>query len=145
MRHHDLVVIGAGSGNADVDDSFADLDVAIAEERWFGGTCLNAGCIPSKMLAHAAHMTRTVREAGAYDVDAWAPEDTTGFRKVLAEPGTGRILGAHLMGAQAPTPIQPMVLAATLGIAAVTLARSPYRIHPVFTEVVENALLDLGL
>ncbi|MFJ4315407.1 hypothetical protein ACIP46_08975 [Streptomyces lavendulae] len=140
MRHHDLVVIGAGSGNADVDDSFADLDVAIAEERWFGGTCLNAGCIPSKMPAHAAHITRTVREAGAHDV-----EDTTGFRKVLAEPGTGRILGAHLMGAQAPTPIQPMVLAATLGIDAVTLARSPYRIHPVLTEVVENALLDLGL
>ncbi|ATZ28148.1 hypothetical protein ACFZBM_11705 [Streptomyces lavendulae] len=145
MRHHDLVVIGAGSGNADVDDSFADLDVAIVEERWFGGTCLNAGCIPSKMLAHTAHIARTVREAGAYDVDAWALEDTTGFRKVLAEPGTGRILGAHLMGAQAPTLIQPLVLAATLGIDAVTLARSPYRIHPALTEVVENTLLDLGL
>ncbi|WP_277914786.1 hypothetical protein [Streptomyces sp. Root431] len=41
MRHHDPVVIGAGSGNAVVDDSFANLDVAIVEERWFGGTCLN--------------------------------------------------------------------------------------------------------
>ncbi|MEU8778137.1 mycothione reductase [Streptomyces sp. NPDC048606] len=70
MRHHDLVVIGAGSGNAVVDDSFADLDVAIVEERWFGGTCLNAGCVPSKMLAHTAHVARTVREAGTFDVDA---------------------------------------------------------------------------
>ncbi|WP_033226740.1 mycothione reductase [Streptomyces virginiae] len=70
MRHHDLVVIGAGSGNAVIDDSFADLDVAIVEERWFGGTCLNAGCIPSKMLAYTAHVARTVREAGTYDVDA---------------------------------------------------------------------------
>lgn len=70
MRHHDLVVIGAGSGNAVIDDSFAGLDVAIVEERWFGGTCLNAGCIPSKMLAYTAHVARTVREAGHYDVDA---------------------------------------------------------------------------
>ncbi|MFK0202152.1 NAD(P)/FAD-dependent oxidoreductase [Streptomyces lavendulae] len=75
----------------------------------------------------------------------WAMEDTAGFCKVLAEPGTGRILGAHLMGAQAPTLIQPLLLAATLGIDAATLARSPYWIHPALTEVVENALLDLGL
>ncbi|MFJ7266432.1 mycothione reductase [Streptomyces sp. NPDC099050] len=70
MRQHDLVVIGAGSGNTVIDDSFADLDVAIVEERWFGGTCLNAGCIPSKMLAYTAHVARTVSESGTYDVDA---------------------------------------------------------------------------
>ncbi|GGZ72728.1 mycothione reductase [Streptomyces subrutilus] len=70
MRHHDLIVIGAGSGNAVVDGSFAGLDVAVVEEKWFGGTCLNAGCIPSKMLAFAAHVASTVREAGTYDVDA---------------------------------------------------------------------------
>ncbi|MFK0045946.1 hypothetical protein ACIQU4_17835 [Streptomyces sp. NPDC090741] len=75
----------------------------------------------------------------------WAMEDTTGFCKVLAEPGTGRLLGAHLMGAQAPTLIQPLVLAMTLGIDATTLAGSPYRIHPALTEIVENALLGLGL
>ncbi|MFD9520729.1 hypothetical protein [Streptomyces sp. NPDC059979] len=49
------------------------------------------------------------------------------------------------MGPQAPALIQPLVLAATLGIDAVTLAKSPYWIHPALTEVVENALLDLGL
>ncbi|MGP3690138.1 mycothione reductase [Streptomyces sp. IBSNAI002] len=70
MREHDLVVIGAGSGNAVIDESFAGLDVAIVEERWFGGTCLNAGCIPSKMLVHTAHVARTVDEAGTYGVDA---------------------------------------------------------------------------
>ncbi|MFE2327453.1 hypothetical protein ACFXD5_26605 [Streptomyces sp. NPDC059385] len=83
MRHHDLVVIGAGSGNAVVDDSFADLDVAIVEERWFGGTCLNAGCIPSKMLAYTAHVARTVREAGSYDVDA----ELRTVRRREARPG----------------------------------------------------------
>ncbi|MEU2244572.1 hypothetical protein ABZ572_34840 [Streptomyces sp. NPDC018338] len=84
--------------------------------------------------------------AGYGDVAyGWAMEDTTGFCKVLAEPGTGRLLGAHLMGAEASTLIQPLVLAATLGIDATTLAESPYWIHPALTEVVENALLDLGL
>ena len=52
MTHHDLIVIGTGSGNNVIDDSFADLDVAIVEqEQRFGGTCLNVGCIPTKMLA----------------------------------------------------------------------------------------------
>ncbi|MFJ3727569.1 mycothione reductase [Streptomyces sp. NPDC090045] len=96
MRHHDLVVIGAGSGNAVVDDSFADLDVAIVEERWFGGTCLNAGCIPSKMLAYTAHVARTVREAGAYDVDAelravrWREARDRVFGRLDAERDSGR-------------------------------------------------------
>lgn len=69
MRH-DLVIIGAGSGNTVVDDAFAELDVAIVEEGLFGGTCLNRGCIPSKMLAYTAEVAGTVREAGRYDVDA---------------------------------------------------------------------------
>ncbi|MFF7590518.1 mycothione reductase [Kitasatospora purpeofusca] len=70
MRHHDLVVLGAGSGNAVIDDRFAALDVAVVEEGPFGGTCLNRGCIPSKMLAHTADVMDTVREAGRFDVDA---------------------------------------------------------------------------
>ncbi|MGW2584259.1 mycothione reductase [Streptomyces virginiae] len=96
MRHHDLVVIGAGSGNAVIDDSFADLDVAIVEERWFGGTCLNAGCIPSTMLAYTAHVARSVREAGTYDVDAdlravhWREARDRIFARLDAERDEGR-------------------------------------------------------
>lgn len=87
-----------------------------------------------------------VGEARYADVAyGWAMEDTTGFCKVLAERGTGRLLGAHIMGPQAATLIQPLVLAMTLGIDASTLARSPYWIHPALTEVVEKALLDLDL
>jgi mycothione reductase len=73
----------------------------------------------------------------------WAMEDRTGFCKVLAERGSGRLLGAHLMGPQAATLIQPLVLALTLGIDARTLAKRPYWIHPALTEVVSNALLAL--
>ncbi len=74
----------------------------------------------------------------------WALEDTTGFCKVLAERGTGRLLGAHIMGPQAATLIQPLVVALSCGIDARTLANTPFWIHPALTEVVENALLGLG-
>ena len=50
MTHYDLVVLGAGSGNMIVDDRFDDRSVAIVEQDRYGGTCLNRGCIPSKML-----------------------------------------------------------------------------------------------
>ncbi|MFD5142076.1 mycothione reductase [Streptomyces sp. NPDC058401] len=96
MRQHDLVVVGAGSGNAVIGDAFAGLDVAIVEEKWFGGTCLNAGCIPSKMFAYAAHVARTVGEADTYDVGAellgvrWRAMRDRVFRRLDAEREEGR-------------------------------------------------------
>ncbi|MDG4663272.1 mycothione reductase [Mycobacterium sp. 236(2023)] len=70
MRRHDLVVIGAGSGNMVVDDRFADLDVAIIDDRKFGGTCVNYGCIPSKMLSYTAQVADTASTADDFDIDA---------------------------------------------------------------------------
>ncbi|WP_202873220.1 hypothetical protein [Kribbella capetownensis] len=55
----------------------------------------------------------------------------------------GKLLGAHLRGPQAATPIQPLVIAMTLGIDAQTLAKRGYWIDPALTEVVSNALLIL--
>ncbi|QNE22734.1 mycothione reductase [Kribbella qitaiheensis] len=73
----------------------------------------------------------------------WALEDTDGFCKILADRDTGLLLGAHLMGSQALTLIQPLVLAMTLGIDAKTLAQQPYWIHPALSEVISNALRAL--
>lgn len=70
MAHHDLVVIGSGSGNTFIDERFADWDVAIVEHGVFGGTCLNVGCIPTKMYVYAADVAETVRQASRYGVDA---------------------------------------------------------------------------
>ncbi|SDD00642.1 mycothione reductase [Nocardioides lianchengensis] len=53
-EHFDLVVIGAGSGEAVVDDALSHWRVAVVERADFGGTCLNRGCIPSKMFVHPA-------------------------------------------------------------------------------------------
>lgn len=70
MRRHDLVIIGSGSGNMVVDDSFSDLDVAIIEERRFGGTCVNYGCIPSKLLSYTAELADNIAGAADFDIDA---------------------------------------------------------------------------
>jgi mycothione reductase len=75
----------------------------------------------------------------------WAMEDTTGFCKVIAERGSGRLLGAHLMGPQASSLIQPLVQAMSLGQTAREIASGQYWIHPALPEVLENALLGLEL
>ena len=74
----------------------------------------------------------------------WAMEDTTGICKLVADPGTGRLLGAHLMGYQASNLIQPLIQALSLGQTVTDVARGQYWIHPALMEVVENALLKLG-
>jgi mycothione reductase len=73
----------------------------------------------------------------------WAMEDTTGFAKVLADPATGRILGAHFLGPQASNLVQPLVGAMSFGQSAQEFARRQYWIHPALMEVVENLLLGL--
>lgn len=73
----------------------------------------------------------------------WAMEDTTGFVKLIAERGSGRLLGAHIMGHQASSIIQPLIQAMSFGLTAPEMARGQYWIHPALPEVVENALLGL--
>jgi mycothione reductase len=70
VRHHDLVVIGSGSGNSIVDRRFADLDVAIVEHGVFGGTCINVGCIPTKMYVYPADIAQHIRHASRLGIDA---------------------------------------------------------------------------
>jgi mycothione reductase len=70
VRHHDLLVIGTGSGNSIVDDRFDDLDVALVEHGVFGGTCLNVGCIPTKMYVYPADVAEHIRTAARYGIDA---------------------------------------------------------------------------
>jgi mycothione reductase len=73
----------------------------------------------------------------------WALEDTTGFVKVLADPGSRLLLGAHILGPQASTLIQPLLQAMCLGNTADQVASGVLYIHPALSEVVEQALLDL--
>jgi mycothione reductase len=73
----------------------------------------------------------------------WALEDTTGFVKLIADPATGRLLAAHIVGPQAPALIQPLVQAIYLDNTVDQLAHDVLYIHPAATEVVAQALLEL--
>ncbi|MFH1784977.1 MAG: dihydrolipoyl dehydrogenase [Candidatus Micrarchaeota archaeon] len=66
----DLIVIGAGSG-LDISSAAAakGMKVAIVEKGPMGGTCLNRGCIPSKILIHSADILKTIRESGKFGIE----------------------------------------------------------------------------
>jgi mycothione reductase len=70
MIDYDLVVVGAGSGNMLPKKALDGRRIAIIERGPFGGTCLNRGCIPSKMLVYAADVAESVRTAGRYGIRA---------------------------------------------------------------------------
>ena len=83
---YDLVIVGAGSGNMLSAKEFAGWRIAVVESDRFGGTCLNRGCIPSKMLVHTADVAQEVRHAGRFGVRAkWAGADWPAIR--------GRVFG----------------------------------------------------
>ena len=64
-------------------------------------------------------------------------------RQAHRRPTTGKILGAHVMGHQASSIIQPIIQAMSFGQTAQEVARGQYWIHPALPEVIENALLGL--
>jgi len=64
MNHFDLLIIGTGSGNSILGPEFDDQKVAIVERGAFGGTCLNVGCIPSKMFVYASEMAHHAQHVG---------------------------------------------------------------------------------
>lgn len=66
MIHHDLVIIGSGSGNSLPGPDFADLDIGLIDRGVFGGTCLNLGCIPTKMFVHTAELAEVPATAGHF-------------------------------------------------------------------------------
>jgi mycothione reductase len=71
----------------------------------------------------------------------WAMEDNEGFVKLIADPESRLLLGAHIMGAHASLLIQPLVQGMKYGQTIDEMARTIY-IHPALTEVVEQALLE---
>ena len=56
--HYDVVVLGAGPGGyvAAIRAAQLGLSVAVVEEKYWGGVCLNVGCIPSKALLRNAEL-----------------------------------------------------------------------------------------
>ncbi|MFA5983360.1 MAG: glutathione-disulfide reductase [Methylococcaceae bacterium] len=64
----DLFVIGAGSGGVRAARVAAGLGlrIAIAENRYFGGTCVNVGCVPKKLFVYAAHFSEDFKASSGF-------------------------------------------------------------------------------
>jgi pyruvate/2-oxoglutarate dehydrogenase complex dihydrolipoamide dehydrogenase (E3) component len=70
--HYDVLVIGAGPAGTSAALRAAELGAAVVvvESDRTGGTCVNTGCVPTRALAKAARLTREVRTAQTYGIDA---------------------------------------------------------------------------
>jgi mycothione reductase len=73
----------------------------------------------------------------------WAIQDQGGVCKLYADPKSGTLLGAHILGYQASLLITPLIQAVAHRQRVIDLARGQYWIHPALGEVIENALLKL--
>ena len=72
----DLFVIGAGSGGVRAARMAAGLGakVAIAEERYLGGTCVNVGCVPKKLFVYGSHFAESFEQAQGF---GWSVGETS--------------------------------------------------------------------
>ncbi len=68
----DLFVIGGGSGGVRAARVSSELGVRVAlcEERYLGGTCVNVGCVPKKLFVYGSHFAEDFRDARAFGWDA---------------------------------------------------------------------------
>src|SRR2546421_1915587 len=80
----DLFTIGAGSGGVRASRIAAayGAKVAVAEERYLGGTCVNVGCIPKKLLVYAAEFSEGFADAAGF---GWSTgKSSFDWRKLVA-------------------------------------------------------------
>ncbi|ACU71397.1 dihydrolipoamide dehydrogenase [Catenulispora acidiphila DSM 44928] len=100
--HFDVVVLGAGPGGytAAVRATQLGKTVAVVEERYWGGVCLNVGCIPSKALLRNAELAHTVQhEAKIYGISSNGPItfDYGAAYERSRQVADGRVKGVHYL------------------------------------------------
>ncbi len=69
--HYDLIAIGGGSGGLSIAERAAKYGAkcAVIEKGKMGGTCVNRGCVPKKVMWYAASVAQTIKEANGYGFD----------------------------------------------------------------------------
>ncbi|WP_419996338.1 dihydrolipoyl dehydrogenase [Streptomyces boninensis] len=101
-EHFDVVVLGAGPGGytAAVRASQLGLRTAVVEEKYWGGVCLNVGCIPSKALlrnAELAHIFRDEQKTFGIQVDGQVSFDYGKAFERSRKVADGRVAGIHYL------------------------------------------------
>jgi glutathione-disulfide reductase len=83
-QHYDLISIGGGSGGLAVAEKAAMLGAktAIIDPQRLGGTCVNNGCVPKKVMWYAAELAHAVDEARGFGIPA--RRDRTDWQTLLA-------------------------------------------------------------
>ena len=84
MKEYDVIVIGSGSALQIIDQiQGMGLKTALVDKGPAGGTCLNVGCIPSKLLIAAADRVMEIREADKFGIDAQI--NSIDFAKIMQD------------------------------------------------------------
>ncbi len=100
MTHYDVVVLGAGPGGyvAAIRAAQLGLNTAVVEPKYWGGVCLNVGCIPSKALLRNAELAYIfTREAKAFGISGEASFDYGIAYDRSRKVAEGRVAGVHFL------------------------------------------------
>ena len=100
MTHYDVVVLGAGPGGyvAAIRCAQLGLNTAIIEPKYWGGVCLNVGCIPSKALLRNAELTHIVtKEAATFGFSGQVTADFGAAFDRSRKVADGRVAGVHYL------------------------------------------------
>ncbi|MBX9980478.1 MAG: dihydrolipoyl dehydrogenase [Mycobacterium gordonae] len=100
MTHYDVVVLGAGPGGyvAAIRAAQLGLNTAIIEPKYWGGVCLNVGCIPSKALLRNAELAYIfTKEAKAFGISGEATFDFGVAFDRSRKVADGRVAGVHYL------------------------------------------------
>ncbi|MFC9787443.1 dihydrolipoyl dehydrogenase [Rhodococcus sp. NPDC127528] len=98
--HYDVVVLGAGPGGyvAAIRAAQLGLKTAIIEEKYWGGVCLNVGCIPSKALLRNAELAHIfTKEAKTFGISGEASFDFGAAFDRSRKVADGRVKGVHFL------------------------------------------------
>ena len=100
MTHYDVVVLGAGPGGyvAAIRAAQLGLNTAIVEPKYWGGVCLNVGCIPSKALLRNAELAHIfTKEAKTFGISGEATFDYGAAFDRSRKVADGRVAGVHFL------------------------------------------------
>jgi dihydrolipoamide dehydrogenase len=100
VTHYDVVVLGAGPGGyvAAIRAAQLGLNTAVVEPRYWGGVCLNVGCIPSKALLRNAEIAHLFsREAKTFGISGEATFDYGVAFDRSRKVADGRVAGVHFL------------------------------------------------
>ncbi|OBB60228.1 dihydrolipoyl dehydrogenase [Mycobacterium sp. 852013-51886_SCH5428379] len=100
MTHYDVVVLGAGPGGyvAAIRAAQLGLNTAVVEPKYWGGVCLNVGCIPSKALLRNAELAHIfTKEAKTFGISGEATFDYGAAFDRSRKVADGRVTGVHFL------------------------------------------------